>query len=94
MSVVVTRATTPVNGTQVAVTGASLEEDSAVEITNLGPDHDIFVGPNGVTTANGYPIKPGCRLNLNASGETQLFACTMAGKSSQVASIVTSNTGA
>lgn len=81
--------------TRVTVTGtqASIVTTEAAnqefEVTNLGPDDIVYVGPTGVTVATGFPIYPkqSRRFRSGTTGSDALFGITAAGKTAYVSTI-------
>ena len=58
--------------TQIIAPTSSVEQVTAITITNLGPNA-IYVGPSNVTTATGQPVAAAATLRLEGGLDSGLW---------------------
>jgi hypothetical protein len=73
---------TAVSTSAVAVTASVLASRKYLFLANNGPKA-MYVGKTGVTTANGFPMFPGERIEMRAGASVGVFAIGGAGSSNE-----------
>ncbi len=67
-------------GTAAVAVGEGLVPGSTFVLhTDTGGNHDIYVGPLGVTTSTGFALHSGNTVTINVPERVQLYAVTNSG---------------